>query len=229
MAEHKIIIIAVRSLPQQGEKLLSQNWQPFLGAFRRYLHRAAHEIEGSSDELLLFSCADPHLILRALVHGLLEAKKEFDWQDAYGNVPVQIVMHAAANRSEPAPIKIVDEPFWHALTHESIYITKELKLIWRELSATQQLPAYEEKGIDDAYFLLNLSKSMGNGQDKLFSHRSLLIQGDQEECFYCGMNNHPPADCPSKQLSMDLKGLEELGYLPFQEIDSSIKAPLPTM
>jgi len=37
-------------------------------------------------------------------------------------------------------------------------------------------------------------------------------------CFYCGMQNHRPGQCPSKLLSMEHNGLDSVGYLSFEQI-----------
>lgn len=44
------------------------------------------------------------------------------------------------------------------------------------------------------------------------------FNGDHTPCFYCGLQEHPVRDCPSKQLKASKGQLERLGYLPTPDI-----------
>ena len=54
----------------------------------------------------------------------------------------------------------------------------------------------------------------------IFINANGLAQGDQKECFYCGLKNHSPRDCPSRHLTLEAGGLTEVGYIPFKKLET---------
>ncbi len=219
MSNSSHILAGIRSIPSQGGKLLGNNWPQFVDTLRQHLARAGHVVNSDSNDLLLFSFSDLRQALSAIIFGLKETKKLLDWQQGYGNVPVQIVLHPEGVDEAPFGLKNGAAPFWEHLLNESIYITQVLQKDWGRLQDEQKLPAHEPEGVGGKYFRLVVDKLMGATPQRLFLHRILPIQGDQDECFYCAMTNHEPGECPSKYLTLDTGGLDDVGYLPFKEIN----------
>ncbi|MFH1351517.1 MAG: adenylate/guanylate cyclase domain-containing protein [Pseudomonadota bacterium] len=69
-----------------------------------------------------------------------------------------------------------------------------------------------------SFYKLNMNTPK-KGDSPLFLYQDLLIMGEKVACFYCGDKRHLAINCPSKQLPEITHGLDELGYLPLDQIN----------
>jgi hypothetical protein len=92
------------------------------------------------------------------------------------------------------------------------------------MSGKKLPPVSFDKEDEKDIFRLTFSAPEMPTPEYLLVNRKLLSQGDQKECFYCGLKNHNPQDCPSRHLTTETAGLTEVGYIPFKKLDSILKS-----
>lgn len=219
MAKKIPTLTVVRCLTNQGEKILNNRWLPFVNALATLLKQSAIEEKGSNDEIIILSFPSPALAIKTIQTAIQQIKEEFDWEDASGNAPLQIIIHP---KKSPSTLELheTQATFWTHLTYEEIYITDIFANAWDKLPERKQLPAYANKQDVAGCYRLEKGSSAADGQKQLFSCRGVAVEGDIAECFYCGMHNHKPSDCPSKKIGIDIRSIDELGFLNFTEINA---------
>ncbi|MFO7761105.1 MAG: hypothetical protein ACQES8_07505 [Thermodesulfobacteriota bacterium] len=65
------------------------------------------------------------------------------------------------------------------------------------------------------------------GIDFLLPARELPVSLEGPPCFYCSMTGHNPSECPSRLLTMNIRGLSRLGKLSFPELNSIYETVFP--
>lgn len=216
-------LLAIRSLSYQGEQVLQDRWPAFLQALRNLLVQVGIEAPDSTAELMLIYYDEPFTALSSFFESLESLKKQ-QWQADWGAVPIQVILHQHRKTDPPVNFGEATASIWGAVQLETPHVTRALKLQWNQLFAGKKLPAHQFVDAGDGLFQLCFSGDLSELKRKrLFAGRFLAAKGTCAECFYCGMVNHTPAHCPSKQLTMDTRGLNLVGYLPFATIDSLFK------
>lgn len=220
---NNITLLAIRTLRNQGEKILGNRWLTLVDGIRQLIAKSGVEDAASSDELMLFSYPNPYTALTSLLENLEKGKIEFGWNENYGALPVQIVIHPVEAQDFLAEICDPVASLWNLLQQEAVYITEPLQKMWQEVMDGRDIAEHtlEEEGY--GFFHLVFPGKTAVKIRELFSYRALPVQGKLKECFYCGMTNHASSNCPSKLLTMKIRGMEQLGYLTFDEINSSYK------
>ena len=217
---HHSSLLAIRPLSYQGEQVLHKRWPAFFQALRSLLVQVGIEAPESTAELLLIYYDEPFTALSTFFESLEALKKE-QWQAAWGAVPIQVILHLHRKKDPPVDFGETTAPLWGVVQQETLHVTRALKLQWNQLFAGKKLPAHQFVDAGDGLFQLTFSGDLSQlKRERLFTGRFLATKGACSECFYCGMANHVPAHCPSKQLTMDTRGLNLVGYLPLPEIDS---------
>ncbi len=212
-------LLAIRPLSYQGEKILQGRWPAFLHALRNLLIQVGIEAPESTAELLLIYYDEPFAALSTFIESL-ESLKKHQWQADWGAVPLQVILHLHRKKDPPVDFGEATAPIWGAVQQEIPHVTRALKLQWNQLFAGKRLPAHHFVDAGDGLSQLIFTGELGElKRERLFTGRFLATKGACSECFYCGMANHTPAHCPSKQLTMDTRGLNLVGYLPLPEID----------
>jgi hypothetical protein len=227
MKKTPTILLAVRTLSYQGGKILGNRWLPLVDALRQSLARSGFEQAGSSDELLLFTFPNPFLALTSLLESLERVKWEHGWQESHGALPVQAVIHLIEDEDPLPQIQQTGAGEWDLLQQESIHITRPLMKKWKELTAGRALPEHRFEDEGGGFFQIVFAGKATVAKVELFSYRGLPVRGKLKECFYCGMTSHGPADCPSKFLPMQVRGLDQVGYLTFDELNAIYKKIFP--
>lgn len=223
MADPQPILLAIHTLPHQGRKLLADKWPFFLEALRKQLSMLGSELRSSTEALFLFTFDHPAGIVAMLPEILGTLKREFEWNpDALGSLPIQLVIHFDKKDEHSTALRDLSSNLWDFLRQETIYITRPLKVRWNEMMKDRELPPHQ---IDrEGMGLFRLSFSTGDkNRVSLFPYREMAVLGKQRECFYCGMTNHTAEACPSKLLTADMQGLDDVGYLPFAELSEIYK------
>ncbi|MDH3392749.1 MAG: hypothetical protein OEL66_01990, partial [Desulfobulbaceae bacterium] len=206
---------------------MEEKWVNFLTSLRTNLLQIGNELKGSSDALMLFNYPNPADAIISLQKILADIKSELKWNsDSLGSLPIQIVIHFDKNDDHSASLRDVSANLWDFLHQETIYITRPMQLRWKELLQGKDVPAhtFEREGM--GLFRLDFTDSAEKEQAKLFPYRELASLGSEKECYYCGMSNHVPGNCPSKILTMNMPGVSDVGYLPFGELGSLYKEVL---
>jgi uncharacterized protein YukE len=227
MKKNPTILLAVRTLSYQGGKILGNRWLPLVDAVRQALTKSGFEHPGSSDELLLFTFPNPFLALTSLLESLEKVKWEHGWQESHGALPVQAVIHLIEEEDTLPQIQQTAASEWDMLQQETIHITRPLMKKWQELTSGRDLPDHRFEDEGGGFFQIVFAGKATVTKVELFSYRALPVRGKLKECFYCGMTSHAPAECPSKFLSMQVRGLDLIGYLTFDELNDIYKKIFP--
>ena len=207
-------LLAIHPLSYQGEQVLQDRWPAFLQALRKLLIQVGIEAPESTAELLLIYYDEPFAALSTFFESLESLKKQH-WQANWGGVPIQVILHLHRKKDPPVDFCEATAPIWGVVQQEILHVTRALKLQWDQLFAGKKLPAHQFVDAGDGLFQLSFSGDLSElKRERLFTGRFLAAKGACPECFYCGMTNHAPAHCPSKQLTMDTRGLNLVGYLP---------------
>ena len=227
MSKENSILLAIRTLSNQGGKVLGNRWLPLVDNLRQLIAKSGFEDQESSDELLLFTYPHPFLALTSLMESLEKAKEGHGWREGHGSLPIQIVLHHVEEDDSLVPIRQPSSSEWDLLQQETVYVSRSLKRHWQEMMRGRDLPdhSFEEEG-EGFYQLVFAGKATVQKVD-LFPYRDLPVRGSEKECFYCGMTSHAPAHCPSKLISMKIQGLNQVGYLPFDELSGIYKKIFP--
>lgn len=212
-------LLAIRPLSYQGEQVLHKRWPAFFQALRGLLVQVGIEAPESTADLLLIYYDEPFAALSTFFESLESLKKQ-QWQAEWGAVPIQVILHLHRKKDPPLDFAEAAAPIWGVVQQEILHVTRALKLQWNQLFAGKKMPAHQFADAGDGLFQLTFSGDLSQlKRERLFTGRFLATKGACSECFYCGMANHTPAHCPSKQLTMDTRGLNMVGYLPLPEID----------
>lgn len=222
--EKQTILLAIRPMAAQGLRLLGGQWPQFLQIIRDALAQVGVEEAESSDTLLLFSCGELHAALISWLEclGLL---REQHWQKDWGPVPLQVIFHLQKKKEPPPEFRDASALVWDGVQQGVLHVSRGLKVQWDQLLAGEKLPAHRF-GDDAEGGLAQLIFSEGYERvkrERLLAGRDLLVRGEYRECFYCGLRNHVPANCPSKHLTMETRGLSRTGYLPLAKIDAVLR------
>ena len=215
-----MILVALRPSGGQNNNLLGGNSAIFTKHVRETMRTSGFEDKASSTGLFIFRF---ERLISALIsiHEALETfRAEYLKQSEEQTLPIKFIFHYIENKGELMPT-FCDQgsTAWDHIKKEQLYVSRTLKLQWPELVAdnidlrcTFHL---EEEGLYRTDFL----QQPEFNSVRLFQYRHLPLRGRQQECFYCGMQNHGPGSCPSKFLDIDIMAIKDLGYLSFPEIN----------
>ncbi len=228
MAHKLTLLLTIRSLAQQGEKILGNRWLPFIDYLRHELRNHGSESELSSDERLVFTFSQGIEAFIHLISALENSKTEHDWKPASGPCPLQIIMDIVPPGSFEIADLLPSSSIMDSLHQEVIYISGTLEEEWRAaVAAIEQFPAHQLQSDGSGLSRVIFFDHDVGKRPKLLAFRALPVSGKGAECFYCGMTSHHPSLCPSKFLSMSSWGLADLGYLPFADLNSLYKNLFP--
>lgn len=218
MADFDSILITIHSDTQRGQQLIGDRWLSFFYTLRNALQQdAIAELEGN-DELLLFQHHQLATAINSFFTRLDQTKQEYQWDSGVGPTPIQIILHGGRAENLPQPLRDPASKVWTLLHHEIIYITKPLREQWATLIQGGELAAHqigdEELGLSPLVFPSRTFET----HEPIFPYRHLVRATAGKKCFYCGMTNHTPTNCPSKQLTMQTQGLSLVGYLPLPRL-----------
>ncbi len=211
------ILLAIKPQHYQGQLLLKDNWPPVIAELRTLLKECGFEEGDSNETLLLFTFSHPHSAITALSHFISKTRTSLDEHNNKQALPLQIIVHLSPADEITCPYRNHEAELWEFLSPESIHITRTLKSAWDLLMAQNPLPPCTFSQEDSGLFKLQLQEPIKT--EPLISCRDLPVQGTERPCFYCGMQSHPPGQCPSKFLTMDHNGLASVGYLSFDQIN----------
>lgn len=219
MTDSDSILVTIHSDTPLGEQLVGDRWLGFFYTLRSALQQeAAAELEGN-DELLLFQFHQLATAINSLFERLDGAKREYHWEPGLGPTPIQIILHYGREENLPQPLRDPASKMWALLHHENIYITKPLREQWESLGEGGELPAHHIGNEELGLYPVKFPGRALTLREPIFPSRHLTRAVDQKKCFYCGMTNHPPANCPSKLLTMQAQGLPLVGYQPLPQLN----------
>lgn len=228
MSKTLTLLLTIRALGQQGEKILGNRWLPFIDYLRNALRDHGTESELSSDELLVFTFPQGLAGFTVLLNALLHAKKEHDWRPASGPCPLQIFLDLIPPAGPEIVPLLPESNVWDTLQHEAIHISPALEQeLLLAIDDLKQFPTHKIQADDSGFSkVIFFDHDVGN-RPKLLAFRALPVSGKGPECFYCGMTSHHPSLCPSKSLTMSSWALADSGYLTFAELNRLYKKVFP--
>lgn len=224
----KSILLALHIVTGEGSKLSGEKWENVLSLLRNALQKNGSESPASRDDLLLFSYSHPFIALTEVIFILRTLKS--DYREVFDNkgLPVQIVIDFCDDKGRLLFEQDADHDFWPLLIPGKIYVSQQLKTEWEQLMSGRKLPPHSFQEVERNLFRLTFSSFNVLGAEYLLPCRKLVAQGNQKECFYCGLKTHTAQNCPSRFLSLELNCLEEVGYIPFSRLNSILKTFLPS-
>ena len=142
--------------------------------------------------------------------------------------PFNIGIHTGRTLIEEVEIhggEEADEARGKAGAHE-IYITQPTYEILKDnlLLSFLPLPARLDNGMLLYKLLLESSGKRKTEEPQPSEHRA-----SHAACFYCSSKNHQSALCPSKRIPFHTTSLNEIGYLPPEELKSLFAKHVPTI
>lgn len=225
MAKEYPILLAVHPLSFIGARLLGNRWGELVEDLRRGLRAAGVEAPDSNSDLLLVNYENPLAAVTSLFEQLDRLRKKFGWEGEKVPLPLQYILHLEKKNELPPNFRAADAPAWEGLAHETVYLSRALKLQWEQLVAGRpEIPAHQLQDDETGLVRLHFSNPAALRRKRLFPYRHLLVEPGRPVCFYCGMTGHPSAKCPSKLLTMDSLGITELGYQSLEMIGPNFKA-----
>lgn len=226
MAKEYPILLAIHNLPFMGERFLPGRWENFIHDFRLLLRASGIESPDSRPELLLFNYEHPHTAITAFFEGFDQIRKEYGWERAQGTLPLQIVVHLEKKGEVPPPFRVASGRIWEGVQHETIYVSRALKLQWERLVPGNHLPPHQFGTEESGLVPLHFAEQVGFKRERLFPHRQLIIKSGQRECFYCGMGIHKAGNCPSRLLATENRAVQDIGYLSFPELAAHFRTAM---
>lgn len=219
MTDSDSILVTIHSDTRLGQQRIGDRWLSFFYTLRSALQQdAVAELEGN-DELLLFQHRQLATAVNSLFEHLDRIKHEYQWDQAAGPAPIQIIFHFGKPADLPEPLRNHTSKVWALLEHEGLYITKSLKEQWAILAQGGELAAHHIGEEELGLFPVKFPSRTLIPRDPLFPSRHLTRTAEQKKCFYCGMTTHLPANCPSKLLTLQVQGLPLVGYQPLARLN----------
>lgn len=216
------ILLAIKPLHYQGRQLLGEKWGSIIDELRDLLLQGGFEANDSTDALLLFNFTHPYPPIITVSRHISKIRLDLEGKTPGQSLPLQIIVHLSQGEETNSAYRNPEASVWELLPPEVIHVSRQLKTSWDQLMAQKNLPPCTFINEGNGLFTLQFASGGEATQPKsLLSSRALPIQGSGKPCFYCGMHNHQPMQCPSKFLTMDHNGLAVIGYLPFEQLDKT--------
>lgn len=222
----KSILLAVHVLTGEGSRLFGQNWENVLSSLRSTLQKNGSQCPRSRDDLLLFSYSHPFIALTDIIFILRTLKSDYHKALDNKGLPIQFIIDFYDDTGGLSLKLDSGHDFWSLLTPGKIYVSEPLKTEWKQLMSGRKLPPHSFREVENNLFKLTFSSLNMVESDYLLPCRKLLAQGNQKECFYCGLKNHTAQDCSSRFLSLESNCLGDVGYIPFSRLNSILKTLL---
>lgn len=195
---------------------MGSQWPAVFPFLREELLAAGAVEAGGGEGHLTAVFGDPPAGLSAVIALVRGAGSRFGRSSGPGALPLQAVLHLAPRAQAPLPLLDSSSRVWRLLPLDGLHATEALRRAWDRLAAGTDLlgAAFSPAALG----LYRLGVPGGAPRRELLPDRALPYLWGEAECFYCGLTNHPAASCPSRQLTIDVHGLSELGHLPPAEL-----------
>ncbi len=121
MAQNLTLLLTIRTIAQQGEKILGNRWLPFIDYLRNELRGHGTESDLSSDDLIVFTFPQGLTAFAVLLKAIVNSKKEHGWHSSNGPCPLQIVMDIVPPGAPEIADLLPDNNSWDSLHQEVLY------------------------------------------------------------------------------------------------------------
>ncbi|MBW1804137.1 MAG: hypothetical protein JRJ85_25815, partial [Deltaproteobacteria bacterium] len=222
-------LIYLKPLMTLGKKKFIEAWHHFVRIRHKLWAGDVINEEVKPDHSMVLIVGNPSSAIN-VARRVIDHLKLNLGQDAVALLPVQTVIDTGpfltAGKLSLKTFKVK----WEGFEPGDIYISEATRRLIPNPGTNTIVVAHEAKQ-DRPFYRIAGGDQQKNG-DLLFLYQNALIRGENAPCFYCGDRKHLHRDCPSKQLTELTQGINHLGHLPFNEINSRflkyLNSPTPT-
>ena len=107
---------------------------------------------------------------------------------------------------------------WDEIDPGEIYISSSVYRVVKDKRSFSTEPQFD-RDKPRAFYKLIPNEYLQKSKTCLFLYQSVLIQGKNSPCYYCGDRRHLTTVCPSKKLRDTTNALKKLGYLSIKTIN----------
>jgi class 3 adenylate cyclase len=213
-ADHTLLYI--RPLANFGRGTLSEAWSNLIKSKNRLWVGKTDGETVLPDKSIVLLTKTPQMAMTLATH-VMDFLKINLGQDGVPFLPVQIIIDAGpylrAGRLYLENLKVP----WETIEPGEIYLSaKTHGMVQKNGSLSLGSLAKEKQG--GGFFKLGQTNP-DKGSSARFLYQNALIQGSHSPCFYCGDMRHSATHCPSKEITDITRAMDQLGYLPFEEIN----------
>ena len=213
-ANHTLLYI--RPLANFGKGTLSEAWSNLLRSKNRLWGGKVAVETVLPDKSVVLLTKTPQVAMTLAAH-VMDFLKVNLGQDGVPFLPVQIVIdvgpYLRAGRLFLEHFKVP----WETIEPGEIYLSARTHALVQKNGAVS-LGSLTEKGPEGVFYKLGADEP-DQGNAFRFLYQNALIQGSHPPCFYCGDMRHPATNCPSKEITNITRALDQMGYLPVEEIN----------
>jgi hypothetical protein len=232
MSEKYNTIVILHISSYSAKKQLGEQLFDFSKIINRIFSKNALHDPDSSDTHLIFTFSHPVPAICTIIEALRKLKK-LKWLSALKKIPLQTIICLEKQGVSDSLPRNPKDTTWEFIEPEDIYINRTMKVHWHQFLEKLKFPEHEIIDELGGIHKILFSKPFDYKQNQLFPCRDIVTSGDMPECYYCGMNTHNPANCPSKLLSMNDNAVQFVGYIPLAQLQKAYEevftTPKPTM
>ena len=197
------------------------NWPLIFKSLAKLLALNGCEEPGIRKNVLLFTFFYPTSAFTSVVECLQKVKNKYLARDYKKPLPFKIIFHIDDPEGNELPIDDTTSDQWDFLEFGHLYISKQLKEYLDQNTFWKELPEHTVESTESLkLFDVVFSKPSTITNTPLFPNRNVPAQGGGTMCYYCGMTQHKPAECPSKLITMQSQGLLDIGDITFAEFNT---------
>lgn len=198
------------------------NWPLIFKSLAKLLALNGCEEKDIKKNVLLFTFFYPTSAFTSVVECLHKVKNKYLTRDYKKPLPFKIIFHIDDHEGNELPLNDTTNDLWDFLEFGHLYVSKYLKEYLDQNALWKELPEHTVKSTESLkLFDVVFSKPSTITNTPLFPNRNLSIQGGGTTCFYCGMTQHKPTECPSKLLTMQTQGLLNIGNITFKQFNTA--------
>lgn len=196
------------------------NWPFIFKSLGKLLSQNGCEIPTPKKNARVFTFFHPNTAFASVQASLQYVRRKYVSRDYIKPLPFRIIFHLNAPNTVELPLDDESDETWSFMEFGHFYVTKFLRDYLEQHHLLEDLPEHSFKRTENIKILdLEFNDPAELKLKLLFPNRNLPMKGTGKNCFYCGMTNHKPAECPSRFLTMETQGLLDIGSLTFEEID----------
>ncbi len=193
-------------------------WNNLLGAKDNFWSGKIDKESILSNKTLVLIIKEASLSIAVASDILAFIRNKLESNYGFSLLPVQIIIDSGpylkGDKLTMESLKVN----WDEIDPGEIYISSSVYRIVKDKRSFSTEPQFDTSRPQTFYKLI-LNEHLQKSKARLFLYQSVLIQGNNSPCYYCGDKRHLTRDCPSKKLGNTTKALKKLGYLPVKTIN----------
>ncbi len=203
----------------------SSNWAYIFKTLAKILVPNGCAQKTVKKNVILFTFFHPTTAFLSVIESLHFVKNKYVDRDYGTSLPFKIIFHIEDNENDELPIAESSNELWNYLEFGHFYVSKYLKDYLDQNSLWKDLPEHAVKSTENMKIFELIFNNPSQIYNKpLFSARSIPLQSESDKiCYYCGMSQHKPTECPSRHMTMETQGLLDIGFLTFDQINETFE------